>query len=82
MTSTEIINELDTTMQQINEQNTLNDNSITQLDYIKKLIRTRQGMLHNIKNINEYNKKLIYTLIAILFAIIIIITSVVVLGNK
>ena len=82
MTSTEIINELDTTMQQINEQNTLNENSITQLDYIKKLIRTRQGMLHNIKNINEYNKKLIYTLIAIVFAVIIIITSVVVLGNK
>lgn len=82
MTSTEIINELDTTMQQINEQNTLNENSITQLDYIKKLIRTRQGMLHNIKNINEYNKKLIYTLIAILFAVIIIITSVVVLSNK
>lgn len=53
-----------------------------ELDLNKDLYNTRLGILNNIKLINNYNKKLIMTLIAILFAIIISITSVVVLNNR
>jgi hypothetical protein len=48
----------------------------------RDLLNTRLGMLNNIKSVNYYNKKLIMTQIAILFGIIIIITSIVVLNNK
>jgi hypothetical protein len=53
-----------------------------ELELNKDLYNTRLGMLNNIITINGYNKKLIMTLIAIIFGIIITITSVVVLNNR
>lgn len=53
-----------------------------ELELNKDLYNTRLGMLNNIIAINTYNKKLIMTLIAIIFGIIITITSVVVLNNR
>ena len=53
-----------------------------ELELNKDLYNTRLGMLNNIIAINGYNKKLIMTLIAIIFGIIITITSVVVLNNR
>lgn len=53
-----------------------------ELELNKDLYNTRLGMLNNIKAINGYNKKLIMTLIAFIFGIIITITSVVVLNNR
>ena len=59
------------------KQNYENDIELNQ-----SLLNTRLGMLNNIKSVNSYNKKLIMTLIAILFGVIIAITSIVVLNNK
>lgn len=52
------------------------------LEYNKRILETRKGLLNNIINVNNYNKKLIMTLISFIFGIIIVITSVVVLGNR
>jgi hypothetical protein len=53
-----------------------------ELELNKDLYHTRLGMLNNIIEINGYNKKLIMSLIAIIFGVIITITSVVVLNNR
>lgn len=86
--SDNIVNFLDLDDKIDNVNNILNTKKEYKLNYEnelelnKDLYNTRLGMLNNIIAINGYNKKLIMTLIAIIFGIIITITSVVVLNNR
>ena len=77
-----LYNNIDNVKNFLDNKKELKKNVENDITINKEILNTRLGMLNNINSINNYNKKLIMTLIAILFGIIIVITSVVVINNK
>jgi len=77
-----IDDKIDNMKQFLDTKKEYNVNYQNEVDLNQHLLDTRVGMLNNIKSINNYNKKLIMTLIAIIFGIIITITSIIILNNR
>lgn len=78
----DINNQIDNVKNFLDNKKTYKMNYENDISTNKELLNTRLGMLNNIQSVNTYNKKVIMMLIAIMFGIIIAITSIVVLNNK
>ena len=78
----DINNQIDNVKNFLDNKKTYKINYESDISTNKELLNTRLGMLNNIQSVNTYNKKVIMMLIAIIFGIIITITSIVVLNNK
>ena len=78
----DINNQIDNVKNFLDNKKTYKMNYESDISTNKELLNTRLGMLNNIQSVNTYNKKVIMMLIAIMFGMIIAITSIVVLNNK